>query len=124
MGVPACTARAFFLLCSESTTIYGTEKPTDDLSGMVDTPATKPARNADRDDITDQPSDQERLQPETVIIDLPEVSDIPGQEHFVPAPLGILADTTISSDDEEGTIGDESDPLDLLDHAEGDEEDV
>lgn len=86
---------------------------------MVENDAPKPARRADRDDIQDPISDQARLQPETVIIDLPEVSDIPGQEHFVPAPLGILADTTISSDDEEGTIADDSDPLDLLDHAEG-----
>lgn len=98
-------------------------QPTTNL-GMVDNPAAKPARRADRDDIQDTESDQQRLQPETVIIDLPEVSDIPGQEHFVPAPLGILADTTISSDDEEGTIGDDSDPLDLLDHAEGDDDDV
>lgn len=91
---------------------------------MVDNTAQKPARRADSDDIQDPISDQERLQPETVIIDLPEVSDIPGQEHFVPAPLGILADTTISSDDEEGTIADESDPLDLLDHAEGEDDAV
>ena len=98
-------------------------QPTTNL-GMVDASTNKPARRADRDDIIDPLSDQERLQPETVIIDLPEVSDIPGQEHFVPAPLGILADTTISSDDEEGTIADDSDPLDLLDHAEGDDEDI
>lgn len=98
-------------------------QPTTNL-GMVDPAAAKPARRADRDDIEDPISDQQRLQPETFIIDMPEVSDIPGQEHFVPAPLGILADTTISSDDEEGTVGDESDPLDLLDHAEGDDDDV
>jgi len=86
----------------------------DTTQGTVPPAAPKPRREAD--DLTDPPSDQERLQPETVVIDLPEVSDIPGQEHFVPAPLGILADTTISSDDEEGTIGDESDDLDVLDN--------
>lgn len=35
-------------------------------------------------------------------IDLPEVSDIPGQEHVRPPRLGELADTTASSADEEG----------------------
>jgi len=35
-------------------------------------------------------------------IDLPEVSDIPGQEHIRAPRLGELADTTASSDDEEG----------------------
>ena len=35
-------------------------------------------------------------------IDLPELQDIPGQENIKPAPLGELADTTASSDDEEG----------------------
>lgn len=86
---------------------------------MVENDAPKPVRRRDREDIQDPLSDQARLEPETVIIELPEVTDIPGQEHFHPAPLGILADTTISSDDEEGTIADDSDPLDLLDHPEG-----
>lgn len=36
------------------------------------------------------------------IIDLPEVKDIPGQENVKPPRLGELADTTASSDDEEG----------------------
>lgn len=35
-------------------------------------------------------------------IDLPDVSDIPGQEHVRPPRLGELADTTASSADEEG----------------------
>jgi hypothetical protein len=35
-------------------------------------------------------------------IDLPEVSDIPGQEHIKAPRLGELADSTASSDDEEG----------------------
>jgi hypothetical protein len=99
------------------------EQPTTNL-GIVQDGSPKPARRADSDDIQDPISDQARLQPETVIIDLPEVSDIPGQEHFVPAPLGMLADTTISSDDEEGTIADDSDPLDLLDHAEGADDEI
>ena len=35
-------------------------------------------------------------------IDMPEVSDIPGQEHVRPPRLGELADETASSADEEG----------------------
>ncbi len=35
-------------------------------------------------------------------IDLPEVSDIPGQEHVKPPRLGELSDMTASSADEEG----------------------
>ncbi len=54
------------------------------------------------DDLTDSPRDEERLQPENTVIDMPDVKDIPGQE-FVHVPsLGEMADTTISSADEEG----------------------
>jgi len=48
-------------------------------------------------------------------IDLPEVSDIPGQEHVRPPRLGELADTTASSDDEEGD--------DVLNQSEDDDDD-
>ena len=51
---------------------------------------------------TDSENDSENLNAENTGIELPDVSDIPGQENFVPAPLGELADTTISSADEEG----------------------
>ena len=53
-------------------------------------------------DLPDNENDSERLKNEEVTIDLPDVSDIPGQENVTVAPLGELADTTISSDDEEG----------------------
>lgn len=62
---------------------------------------TNPRRS---DDLTDSASDQERLQPEFTTIDLPDVSDIPGQENIHVPPLGELADTTISSDDEEDIL--------------------
>jgi hypothetical protein len=42
------------------------------------------------------------MQAEEVTLDLPDVSDIPGQENIHVRGLGELADTTISSDDEEG----------------------
>lgn len=54
------------------------------------------------EDIHDSPRDEQRLQPDVVTMDLPDVSDIPGQENVHVPPLGELADTTISSDDEEG----------------------
>lgn len=63
--------------------------------------ADEPARNA-KTDLTDPPRDQERLRGDEAIIDLPEVKDIPGQEHVHVPSLGELADTTASSDDEEG----------------------
>ena len=48
-------------------------------------------------------------------IDLPEVSDIPGQEHIRAPRLGELADSTASSADEEGDdiLGDGDDDLHL-----------
>jgi hypothetical protein len=64
-------------------------------------------------DITDSPRDQERLQHEETTIDLPDVEDIPGQENVTVQPLGELADTTISSADEEGTgVLDKDEPND------------
>jgi len=65
-------------------------------------------------DIHDSPRDQEKLKSETFIIDLPDVSDIPGQENIVVPNLGEMQDTTVSSDDEEG-VG-------LFDDDEGDED--
>ena len=52
-------------------------------------------------DLQDSPKDAEKLKPEVTTIELPDLDDIPGQEHVHVAPLGELADTTISSDDEE-----------------------
>ena len=53
-------------------------------------------------DLPDSPQDLEKLKTEETIIDLPDVKDIPGQE-FVNVPvIGEMADTTISSADEEG----------------------
>lgn len=82
--------------------------------------SSKAAHNTD--DIQDSPSDQERLKDEVTYIDLPEVSDIPGQEHVTAPALGDLADTTVSSDDEEGLVNDDSDDDDYF--AEGEKEDT
>lgn len=53
-------------------------------------------------DLADSPHDEERLQGDEAVLDLPEVKDIPGQEFVQAPPLGMMADTTISSADEEG----------------------
>ncbi|MEP7278491.1 MAG: hypothetical protein ABI813_07610 [Bacteroidota bacterium] len=54
------------------------------------------------EDIKDSFKDRQKLQSEQVTIDMPEVQDIPGQEHIQPPRFGEMADTTISSADEEG----------------------
>ena len=53
-------------------------------------------------DIHDSPQDEEKMKSETFTIDLPDVSDIPGQENIVVPQVGEMADTTVSSGDEEG----------------------
>jgi hypothetical protein len=81
-------------------------------------------RGSDRMDLTDPEKDQEKLKPEEATIDLPDVKDIPGQE-FVHAPqLGALADTTISSADEEGEGLFEDDEEDETDIVLGTESDI
>ncbi len=57
---------------------------------------------AQKMDLQDSAHDAERLQPDETTIELPDVKDIPGQEFVQVPPLGMLADTTISSADEEG----------------------
>lgn len=52
-------------------------------------------------DLRDSKKDREKMNEEEVILDLPEVKDIPGQEHIRPMPPGEMADVTISSADEE-----------------------
>ena len=58
-----------------------------------------------KDELSDQidsPHDREEMKEQPASIKLPDVHEIPGQEDFEPAPLGEIADTTISSSDEEG----------------------
>lgn len=80
-----------------------------------DRSANDPAR--DKMDLTDPKRDQERLKPDEGTIDLPDVKDIPGQEFVNAPPLGMMADTTISSADEEGEglfEDDEEDETDIV----------
>ncbi len=60
------------------------------------------ASNKNISDIKDSDKDIKNLQQEEVTLDLPDVSDIPGQENIRVPDLKEMADTTISADDEEG----------------------
>lgn len=65
-------------------------------------------------DLPDSKEDREKLEPEEILIDLPDVKDIPGQEFVNAPPAGNLGDTTIASADEEGiNVFDRDDSEDL-----------
>lgn len=63
-------------------------------------PNTKPSQQ--QTDIQDSKADQEKLQPDEATLDLPDVKDIPGQEHIHVPNIRSMQDVTASSDDEEG----------------------
>jgi hypothetical protein len=73
------------------------------MSNTKQNPKRKPGKKADQNtDLHDPVRDQEKLKNDEATLDLPDVKDIPGQEHIrVPHP-GEYTDTTISSADEEG----------------------
>ena len=54
-------------------------------------------------DLSESKRDKELLKPDEATLDLPDVKDIPGQEHVRPPLPAEMADTTISSADEEGS---------------------
>jgi hypothetical protein len=61
----------------------------------------------DMGDLQDSASDQERLKQDISYVDMPEVSDLPSNARKgTEGPLSPSADTTISSDDEEGLRND------------------
>jgi len=82
----------------------------------------------DPGDLEDSRDDINHMQPEETTIDLPDVKDIPGQEHIHPMPAGEMADTTISSADEEGKgiagLDDEEDELDNESNVTSEEKDL
>lgn len=74
-------------------------------------------------DLHDSPQDEEKMKPEIVIMDLPDVADIPGQENIRVPNIQSMHDTTIASDDEEGAgIFDDDDEDDTQDALIDDEE--
>lgn len=68
---------------------------------------------ASKYDLPESENDKKHLQADKGTLDLPDVKDIPGQEHVKPLPAGEMADVTISSADEEGIVSDASDVTDL-----------
>lgn len=57
-----------------------------------------------KEDITNPSNNNGEIRLNEENISLPDTTDIPGQENITVAPLGQLADTTASSDDEEGIV--------------------
>lgn len=53
-------------------------------------------------DLRDNDRDEAYLKPEETTLDLPDVKDIPGQEHVRPPRIREMEDITVSSADEEG----------------------
>ena len=68
-------------------------------------------------DLPETKRDKRLLEPDEATLDLPEVKDIPGQEHVRPLPAGEMADTTISSADEEADALLDTDEDILIDKA-------
>ena len=57
-----------------------------------------------KEDITRPENNNGKVNMNEENISLPNVKDIPGQEHIIPPPPGMMADTTASSADEEDLI--------------------
>jgi hypothetical protein len=83
------------------------------MRATMDNPKMDDTRSYMKSEFQDNEHDKALLKSETAIMDLPEVTDIPGQENITVMPLGEMADTTISSADEEGAgvldFGDDDD---------------
>ncbi|WP_276481131.1 hypothetical protein [Paraflavitalea pollutisoli] len=71
-------------------------------SNPATSPGATPKQPVSQQDLTDSPEDEAKMQGEEVTLDLPEVKDIPGQEHVHVPRMREFADITASSDDEEG----------------------
>src|ERR1700710_1654200 len=70
---------------------------------------------ANNQDIHDSAKDNAALKPQTTIIDLPDVEDIPGQEHVKVPQFREFADVTAASDGEEGTAVFDNDDSEVTD---------
>jgi len=79
----------------------------------MDSEKNRPTSGNDMD-LRDSEKDEKAMEEDEVLLDLPDVADIPGQENIIPPKMGMFADTTISSDGEEGTeVFDEDDEEEL-----------
>ena len=70
---------------------------------MKSNSASDPKKTSNnKTDLTDSKKDQKQMKSEDIVIDMPEVKDIPGQENIKVPRIKEMEDITISSDDEEG----------------------
>lgn len=94
-----------------------TAQPNEDEALNEQNHSIKHAKKNMNTDLPDNEHDTARMQPEEVILDLPDVSEIPGQEHIHVPRIKEMQDVTIASDDEEGVgiFGDEEDDEDDFD---------
>ena len=86
----------------------------------------KPMVNDRTGDLPESADDKKHLRPETAILDLPEVSDIPGQENYKPIPAAEGENLTVASADEEAEelLGDDDSDLDEGTEVSSDEKDL
>ena len=94
-----------------------TAQPNEDGELNEQSHSIKHAKKNLNTDLPDNEHDIARMQPEEVILDLPDVSEIPGQEHIHVPRLKEMEDVTIASDDEEGVgiFGDDDEEEDDMD---------
>ncbi len=94
-----------------------TAQPNEDEALNEQNHSIKHAKKNKNTDLPDNEHDTARMQPEEVILDLPDVSEIPGQEHIHVPRIKEMQDVTIASDDEEGVgiFGDDEDEEDDID---------
>ncbi|MDF2189934.1 hypothetical protein [Paraflavitalea sp. CAU 1676] len=70
--------------------------------GQTTAPKVPVNKRSGSADLPDTPEDEAKMKEEETTLDLPDVKDIPGQEHIHVPRMSEYADTTISSEDEEG----------------------
>lgn len=94
-----------------------TAQPNEDEALNEQNHSIKHAKKNLNTDLPDNEHDIARMQPEEVILDLPDVNEIPGQEHIHVPRMKEMQDVTIASDDEEGVgiFGDDEDGEDDFD---------
>lgn len=69
---------------------------------LIDKEKTMSNKTSSNLDLQDSENDKKHMQQEETIIELPDVEDIPGQEHIKVPHFKEFADETIASDGEEG----------------------
>jgi len=66
------------------------------------TPSSPKKASIKKEDLSDSKKDLQQMKSDDIVMDMPEVKDIPGQENVKVPRMREMEDVTISSDDEEG----------------------